>query len=317
MTADRRRSTISAVLVTRNEAALLDECLARIEPIADEIIVMDLESTDGTPEVAARHGATVLRHSPVPHAELVLGKAIEHATSEWILVIAPDEWFGSDLVDELRRIVADDACDVVYVPFVNSIFGRELHAPGAAEPSHPRLFRKERVQWPTRIHTEPDLRGLRCHSVPRPASGSGTGMVAHVNWRTSHQVLEKFSRYVQHEAERRHGLGTKFGLGRMIYRLSREFGGRYVLGRCYEDGLPGFFFAAMYGAYELGIQIELWQLEGSPARQDRWIKRSGRVLGEPVRWILPLWMRERRRRSAGATSMVADPGARPRVEEGG
>jgi hypothetical protein len=51
----------------------------------------------------------------------------------------------------------------------------------------------------------------------------------------------------------------------------------------------------MYAAYELGVQIELWQLEGSPARQDGWIRWSGRVVGEPLRWVLPLWMHRKRR----------------------
>jgi hypothetical protein len=107
--------------------------------------------------------------------------------------------------------------------------------------------------------------------------------------------MEKFSRYVRHEAERRHAQGARFGVGRLVYRMSREFGGRYVVGRCYEDGLPGFFFSAMWGAYELGVQIELWQLEGSPARQDRLVRWAGRVLGEPVRWVFPLWVRRKRR----------------------
>lgn len=288
-------ATVAGVIVARDEAGILDECLTRIRPLVDEIVIMDLESTDGTRDVAARHGATVLRHAPVPHAEQVLATAIASAKSDWILAIAPDEWFGSDLVAELRRLVDQDAVDVVYVPFVNSIFGRELHAPGAAEFDHPRLFRKGCIDWPTMIHTNPDVRGLRCHTVARPASASGSGVVVHVPWRSPQQVLEKFSRYVHHEAARRQGEGARFSAGRLVYRLSREFGGRYVVGRCYEDGLPGFFFSAMYAAYELGIQIELWQLEGSPSRQDRLVRWSGRAVGEPLRWVLPLWMRRKRR----------------------
>ena len=51
----------------------------------------------------------------------------------------------------------------------------------------------------------------------------------------------------------------------------------------------------MYVAYELGVRIELWQLEGSPAQQDRWIRWSGRVVGEPLRWVLPLWIHRKQR----------------------
>jgi glycosyltransferase involved in cell wall biosynthesis len=295
MTLEPRRATIAAVIVARDEADLLDECLSRVRGLVDELIVMDLESTDATRDVAARHGATVLRHVPVPHAELVLGTAIATARSDWVLPIAPDEWFGPDLVRELCRIVDEDVCDVVYVPFVNEVFGRALTAPGASEMHHPRLFRKGAIDWPAIIHTEPDVSGLRCRSVPRPAGASTSGVVVHVSWRTAHQALEKFSRYVHHEAARRRAQGVSFGVGRLAYRISREFGGRYLVGRCYEDGLPGFFFAAMWGAYELGVQIELWQLDGSPIRQDRLIRWSGRVVGEPLRWVLPLWMRRKRR----------------------
>ena len=287
--------TIAAVIVAKNEADILDECLISLDGLVDEVIVVDLESTDGTRSLAARHGATVLQHPTVQYADSVRAIGMAHARGDWILLLDPDERIGSDLARELRLLVNEDECDVIFLPYVNSIFGRELHAPGAIEFHHPRLFRRGRLEWPTTIHTNPDVRGLRCHVVSGSDSGTGSCIVMHVPWRTPHQVLEKFSRYVHDEAERRHAKGARFGVGRMLYRLSREFGGRYVVGRCYEDGLPGLFFSAMYAAYELGVQIELWQMEGSPARQDPWIRWSGRVVGEPLRWVLPLWMQRRRR----------------------
>ena len=294
------RPRIAAVIIARNEADILGDCLSSVKDLVDEVIVVDLESSDATASVAADSGATVLTHEPVLYADPLRGMAIAHARSEWILALDPDERIGRDLAILLRRIVDEDAHDVVFLPYVNSIFGRVLHAPGAVEFSHPRLFRKGCIRWPSTIHTNPDVRGLRCHAARRVGSLSAADAVTHVPWRTPAQVLEKFSRYVHDEAQRRRERGVGFGVGRMLYRLGREFGGRYVVGRCYEDGLPGFFFSAMYAAYELGVQIELWQLDGSSSRSDPLVRWSGRIAGEPLRWMLPLWMRRRRRaRAAG------------------
>ena len=81
------RAPLSAVLITRNAAHLLDACLDSVA-FADEVVVVDSASSDGTAELAARRGARVV------HKEwLGYGRqkqfAVEQAKHDWVLCIEP------------------------------------------------------------------------------------------------------------------------------------------------------------------------------------------------------------------------------------
>jgi (heptosyl)LPS beta-1,4-glucosyltransferase len=294
------RRTIAAVVVARNEGEILGPCLESVKGLVDELVVVDLESQDNTRAVASAAGATILSHAPVPYADPVREFGLQHTTSQWILLLDPDEQVREGLALEIRRIIEEDNSDVVFLPYLNSAFGRELRSPGGIELPHPRLFRRGCLRWPSQIHTNPDLTGLRCYFVNPHGAKPYANVIAHHPWRTPHEVLDKFGRYVKDEAARRDACGARFRLRTMLYRSMREFGGRYIAGRAYEDGLPGLFFAWMYTVYEMGVQMELWQLQGSPAAGDRALRRTGRVVGEPLRWVFPLWMRRRDRARAAS-----------------
>src|SRR4051812_32651292 len=84
----RALTRISVGIVCRNEARKLRECLESVT-WADEVIVMDLESSDGSAELAEQHGAQVLRRQPVPIVELVRNEVGDAASGEWMLVLDP------------------------------------------------------------------------------------------------------------------------------------------------------------------------------------------------------------------------------------
>ena len=104
--------TISVCIVCRNEADKLAGCLDSVT-WADEVVVMDLSSTDGSAELARERGARVLEHEPVPIVELVRNEVGAAATGDWILALDPDERVADGLPDELRRICRRDDIDMV------------------------------------------------------------------------------------------------------------------------------------------------------------------------------------------------------------
>ena len=113
---------ISACVVCRNEADKLAECLASLAWV-DEIIVMDLDSSDASMAVAEAHGAVVVKRSAVPIVELVRNEVAAHATGEWILVIDPDERLAGGLERALREAALDAECDAVVIPRTNYDLG--------------------------------------------------------------------------------------------------------------------------------------------------------------------------------------------------
>jgi glycosyltransferase involved in cell wall biosynthesis len=82
---------LSAILITRNEAHNLEDCLASLQGLADEIIVVDTQSSDATVSIAQRYGAKVAQ----PDDWLGFGpqknRALALTTQPWVLSIDADE----------------------------------------------------------------------------------------------------------------------------------------------------------------------------------------------------------------------------------
>jgi glycosyltransferase involved in cell wall biosynthesis len=103
-------SSISACLVLRNEEAVVERCLASLEGVVDEIVVVhDGECEDATLQIAERHGCRIFVRPLVGHAEASTVFAYEQAKGAWILSIDADEFLGDELRRELRRLVGDDS----------------------------------------------------------------------------------------------------------------------------------------------------------------------------------------------------------------
>jgi tetratricopeptide (TPR) repeat protein len=82
---------ISAALIVRDESRVLDDCLASISPVVDEIVVVDTGSVDETPAIATRWGARVIRHPWQDDFAEARNVGLDAANGEWILYIDADE----------------------------------------------------------------------------------------------------------------------------------------------------------------------------------------------------------------------------------
>jgi glycosyltransferase involved in cell wall biosynthesis len=98
---------LSAALIVRDEAGVLEECLASIRPVADEIIVVDTGSTDGSPEIAARHGAQVIDHAWRDDFAQARNVSLNAAQGEWILYIDADERLCDANRKTVERLLVD------------------------------------------------------------------------------------------------------------------------------------------------------------------------------------------------------------------
>lgn len=82
---------LSAALIVRDEARVLDECLSSIRDVVDEIVVVDTGSVDDSPAIAARHGARVIHHPWRDDFAESRNVGLDAARGEWILYIDADE----------------------------------------------------------------------------------------------------------------------------------------------------------------------------------------------------------------------------------
>lgn len=100
-----KMNKLSVVLAVRNEEGNIAQCLNSVKLIADEIIVVDENSTDKTREIAETFGSKVIiaKHEPVFH--ITKQKALDAATGDWILQLDADEKVSEILAQEIREVI--------------------------------------------------------------------------------------------------------------------------------------------------------------------------------------------------------------------
>jgi glycosyltransferase involved in cell wall biosynthesis len=99
-------STLSTILITRNEKTNLDRCLRSVD-WSDEIIVVDSGSTDGTREIALSHGAQFFHEDWKGYTEQK-NSALGKATQEWVLSIDADEELTPQAQQKIKDILRED-----------------------------------------------------------------------------------------------------------------------------------------------------------------------------------------------------------------
>lgn len=99
------KNKLSVVLATRNEEDNIGLCLNSVEDIADEIVVVDEESSDNTVNIVKKRGAKVFsqKHEPIFHK--TKQKAIDIATGDWILQLDADERVTTELGKEILSVL--------------------------------------------------------------------------------------------------------------------------------------------------------------------------------------------------------------------
>lgn len=114
---------ITAVVLTFNEAVHIDRCLERLRPAADRIVVVDSFSSDGTVDIARKHGAEVLQNPFVNHAaQFQWGVDAAGIDDGWILRIDADEYLEPALIADIRARLPGLGADIGAVAMRRKVF---------------------------------------------------------------------------------------------------------------------------------------------------------------------------------------------------
>jgi len=271
--------TVSACIVCRNEVDKLGPCLDSAA-WADEIVVLDLESTDGSADLARSHGARVMSHAPVPVVEAVRNVVAAAASGDWILALDPDERVTPGLRDELLRVRHRNDIDAVAIPFMNYDLGYPASHPVHRYDPKPRFYRRDRVRWPEAPNTLPAVAADRLLALP---SHDDVVMI-HDRNRSVAEAIERALRYAPAEAQSMVDRGEVFSAATMLRTLAGKAYKQFVVARPWQDGVPGFLRAGILVAFHFYVWAAFWQLSGAhrtPA-DDALMRRLGTVV-ETVR----------------------------------
>ena len=219
---------LSVVLITLNAAAQLPDCLASVA-FADEVVVVDSGSSDGTAEVATRYGARV-----VAKDWLGFGRqkqfAVEQAAHDWVLCLDADERVSPELAASLVRALEAPAAPVYRMARRNRFLGHWLrHGEGYPDWSA-RLFDRRRARWSNDAVHEKVL------GAPVATLG---GDLLHESADDLGRYLEKQNRYTSLAAKELHRQGRSAGIADLAVAPVARFFKFYLLRLGFLDGLPG------------------------------------------------------------------------------
>ena len=220
---------LSAVLITRNASAVLGPCLDSLA-FADEIVVVDSASTDGTRELAASKGARVVQKE-----WLGFGRqkqfAVEQAKNDWVLCLDADERVSPQLAASIKQALAAPSSPVYRMPRRNRFLGRWLaHGEGYPDWS-PRLFNRMNARWSDDLVHEKVLFAV--------TPGTLDGDLMHDSSDDLATYLERQNRYTTLAARQALEQGKSAGVFHLLCSPVVRFIKFYLMRLGFLDGLPG------------------------------------------------------------------------------
>lgn len=241
---------ISAIVHTYNAERHLAECLRALQGF-DEILVVDMESTDRTVEIATAAGARVVIKERGQHRlpEAYRDFAIHEARYDWVIVVDADEI----VPDALRRylyeaIEADPTPRAILIPIKNYFMGRWMRC---YYPDYIlRFFHRVGAHWPYAIHSRPTHEGPE---VRIPASRTDLAYIHLANESVSRSIT-KMNGYTDREMDRRR---AHFKPVQLLYAPAYRFFKTYFLKGGWRCGWPGFVHAVFDGMYRFTLLSKL------------------------------------------------------------
>lgn len=247
---------ISVVINTWNEEENIKRCLESVKWV-DEIVVVDMESTDKTVEVAKKYGAKVFFHKYTGYVEPARNFALRCAQGKHILVLDVDEEIPATLAKKLQEIAKENKVDFVRIPRKNIIFGQWIKYSRWWPDYNVRFFRRGKVTWPERIHGIPEAEGKG-----RDLEAKEVNAIIHYHYQSISQYLERVNRYTDVQARELINSGYKFAWQDLFKKPSAEFLSRFFAGEGYKDGLHGLVLALLQTFSELIKYLKVWETKG-------------------------------------------------------
>jgi glycosyltransferase involved in cell wall biosynthesis len=224
------RVPLTVAIIALNAASQIEACLASVG-FADEVLVVDSGSTDGTLEIAERHGARIVHKS-----WLGFGRQKQYAVSiakhDWVLCLDVDERVTEPLAASIRAALGDTRLKAWRMARRNRFLGRWL-AHGEGYPDWTlRLFDRTHAGWSNDEVHEAVLTTVEV--------GRLTGDLLHDSAEDIGTYLAKQNRYTSLHAEALFKQGIRAGYSRLFLSPLARFLKFYFLRAGFLDGGPGF-----------------------------------------------------------------------------
>lgn len=250
-----KQPTVSAIIIAKNEAAMLPGCLRCLQ-WCDEVLIVDDGSQDSTVEIADQFGARLISFKHRSFARK-RDEGAKHAKSDWILFIDADERISPQLAQELQDKLMNQQLAAFQLRRTNVFFGKVMQHGGWEHDMVTRLFRANALKgWTGEIHESPNFTG-EVGSVDQP--------LIHFSHRAIRDGLRKSADWTNTEAQ----LLIKAGVSpvrfwTVIRKGMSEFWRRAIVRRGYQDGQAGLMESLIQAINRMLVYMQVWELQQNP-----------------------------------------------------
>lgn len=246
---------LSALLLVKNEEEMIKACLVQLK-FADEIVVLDQNSTDKTCEIAGKYTKKIYRTNEKSFANN-RNYLLNLAKSKWVLYLDADERLPPEtrqmILSQIKKTNGDTA---YYFPRKNFILGKWLRHGGWWPDYTPRLFLKEKLTgWQGDVHESPIIMGQKIF-LETP--------IIHLSARSISQMFSKSIKWAEIEANlfALHGYPT-VNIAQVIKAMVREFVKRYIFKLGILDGPVGLIEGIYQAVHQAMILTYLWEMQNN------------------------------------------------------
>ena len=247
---------LTVAVITRNEAANIDAALASVA-WADELLVVDSESTDATAAIARQRGARVVPRA-WPGYSVQKNYAASVASHDWILSIDADERVSPELASEIRHVLSGIQTDAAIECRASPGTGRWIRTTDWYPDYQLRLYDRRSAQWADR----------RVHESVRLTDGEPGQLrhpLLHFAYRDISDHLGTIDKYTTLAARQWAEEGRRTSIAGVMVQPPFAFVRNYVLRRGFMDGSAGFIVSVLNSYYVFLKLAKLWELNRNQA----------------------------------------------------
>ena len=250
---------ISALIITYNEIGYIEKCIKSVD-FADEILVVDSYSTDGTYKYLVNHPKVKVIQHPFKNFTAQKSFALKQASNDWVLFLDADEEVTEDLQQEIKQTVASDKKHVAYWFYRKFMFQKKrLRFSSWQTDKNYRLFRKSKVNFSNNriVHETLDIDG---------STGILKNKLTHYCYKSYDLYKNKALLYGRLKAKEAFDNDKKFNYGLLMLKPLWKFLYGYFIRLGFLDGKKGIIICSLDALCDIERYRELQRLE----REEQW-----------------------------------------------
>lgn len=248
------KEKLTALVIAFNEIGYIERCIESVL-FADEIIVVDSYSTDGTYEFLKDHPKVKVIQHPFANFTLQKSFALKQASNDWVLFLDADETVSEKLENEIVETINSNPDYAAYWFYRKFMFqNRPLHFSGWQTDKNYRLFRKSKAQFSDKKIVHETL-------VVDGKSGILNEKLTHYCYKNYDDYKSKMLKYGRLKAKEDFYREKRFNIAFLIFKPLWKFFNHFCIRLGFLDGKKGITICYLNALGDLERYRELKKLE--------------------------------------------------------